>query len=86
MKKVMHLCVSCEGALRRPKDFAGAVTVNGNVLESVPEITEFFQGQLLLGHRVIPFGDCDNFDWETGCKGHEVEDEVEENNDGMDKR
>ena len=26
-----------------------------------------------LGHRVLPFDDCDNFDYQTGCKGHPVE-------------
>ena len=26
--------------------------------------------ELRQGRRVIPMGDCDNFDYQTGCKGH----------------
>lgn len=77
MKRTVHMHVDCAGALRRPEDFVGAITVDGKVLETVQEIKEFFKSQLALGHQIIPCGDCDNFDWETGCRGHEVEEKVE---------
>lgn len=67
----IHLCIDCEDALRHPKDFKGVIIVDGRTLMTVPEIKAFFREQLEFGHKVIPCGDCDNFDWETGCKGHE---------------
>lgn len=30
--------------------------------------------ELAKGHEVIPFGPCDNFDYKTGCRGHEKDD------------
>lgn len=73
MRTRYHMCVDCAGGLKRAKDFKGCITVNGKVLNTVPEIKAFFQYHLNMGHRVIPCGDCDNFDWQTGCKGHPVE-------------
>jgi hypothetical protein len=29
-----------------------------------------FERYIAEGKSVIPMGDCDNFDFETGCKGH----------------
>jgi hypothetical protein len=29
--------------------------------------------ELAQGHEAIPFSECDNWDWKTGCKGHECE-------------
>ena len=76
----IHLCIDCEGALRHPKDFKGVITVDGRTLMTVPEIKAFFREQLELGHKVIPCGDCDNFDWETGWVS--VEERLPEYNPG----
>ncbi len=29
-----------------------------------------------LGHRVIPMGNCDNFDYQKGCQGHSDDTEI----------
>jgi hypothetical protein len=29
--------------------------------------------ELASGKRMLPFGDCDGFDFQTGCPGHPVE-------------
>lgn len=73
MKTRCHMCVDCAGGLKNAKQFKGCITVDGKVLNTVPEVKAFFQHHLDMGHRVIPCGDCDNFDWQTGCKGHPVE-------------
>ena len=39
---------------------------------TVKEIRDFMKLQLAMGRRVLPCGDCDNFDYQTGCKGHEI--------------
>ena len=77
-KTIQHLCISCEGALRRPKDFIGVIQVDGRTLTTLREVKDFFKYQIALGHRVIPCGDCDNFDYETGCKGHVIDSKTEE--------
>lgn len=34
------------------------------------EVRKYLAECLNKGWRVIPCGDCDNFDYQTGCKGH----------------
>lgn len=75
MSKRYHMSIDCTGALRCPKHFIGAIEVDGKRLITVQEVKEFFRHQIFLGRRVIPCGDCDNFDYETGCKGHDIEEE-----------
>lgn len=72
-RRIIHCCLDISGAIRNAKDFKGRITVDGKTLVTVQEIKAFFQEQLDMGRRVLPFGDCDNFDYLTGCKGHEVE-------------
>ena len=55
------------------KMLKGVITVDGHTLNTVKEIRNFLQGQLDMGREVLPMGDCDNFDYKTGCRGHVVE-------------
>lgn len=57
------------------KMLKGVITVDGHTLNTVREIKNFLQGQLDMGREVLPMGDCDNFDYQTGCQGHVVEEE-----------
>ena len=71
--KIYHFCLSIEGAIRNAKDLKGCITLdNGEILMTVKEIKDFMKEQLAMGRKVLPCGDCDNFDYQTGCKGHEV--------------
>ena len=72
MKTKHHMCLEISGAIKNPQMFIGNITVDGKTLYSVPEIVNFFQSQLDMGRRVLPCGDCDNFDYQKGCLGHEV--------------
>lgn len=72
-KTMLHMCIDIEGALMNANNFVGNITIDGKTLFSVKEIKDFFQSQLDLGRKVLPIGDCDNFDYQTGCKGHEVQ-------------
>ena len=38
---------------------------------TVEETKAVLLDELEQGHTVIPYGDCDNFDYKTGCMGHE---------------
>jgi len=45
---------------------------DGTKYLTVHELKSAFLDELANGHEVIPLGDeCDNFDYKTGCKGHE---------------
>lgn len=74
MKQIMHISISIEGAIRNAESLKGCITLkNGKVLETVDEVRAFFNAELLKGRKVLPMGDCDNFDYEKGCLGHKEE-------------
>lgn len=68
----MHICLDIEGGIKSAKKLAGSIKVDGRTLETAKEVKEFLRYQLALGRRVLPIGDCDDFDYQTGCRGHEV--------------
>lgn len=73
-RRVIHCCLDIRGGRMNAKMLKGCITVDGHTLNTVKEIKNFLQGQLDMGRRVLPMGDCDNFDYQTGCRGHDVED------------
>lgn len=70
-----HMGISLTGALRNWQDYlyVGCVTDNdGRVMEPW-EVKNRFLQYISEGKSVIPMdSSCDNFDYQTGCKGHEV--------------
>lgn len=68
-----HIHLSIEGGIRNAATLKGVITVDGKTLMTVKEVRAFLREQLALGRRVLPMGDCDNFDYQTGCKGHKKE-------------
>ena len=68
---IVHTCMSIEGAIINAKYLKGAITVDGYTLKTVKEIRDFMKGELAKGRRVLPMCRCSNFDYQTGCKGHE---------------
>lgn len=75
MKYRMHCCIDCEGAIEQAKHLKGNIKVDGKTLNTVKEVRDFFREQLAMGRKVIPTCDCDNFDYQTGCKGHVIEEQ-----------
>ena len=73
MKGIFHLNLSIRGGLANAEALCGCITVDGKMLNTVPEVKNFLREQLDMGRECLPFGDCDNFDYKTGCKGHFVE-------------
>lgn len=37
------------------------------------EAEDYLLECLAKGWEVLPIGDCDNFDYKTGCKGHKID-------------
>ena len=75
-RRMIHCCLNIKGGMMNARMLKGAITVDGHTLTTVKEIRAFLQEQLDMGRRVLPMGDCDNFDYQTGCKGHVVEETV----------
>lgn len=73
MKRRFHMSVNIDGAIRNAKMYKGCFTVDGRELDTVKEIRSFLNKQKAMGRRVLPCGDCDNFDYKKGCLGHQEE-------------
>ena len=73
-RRMIHCCLDIRDGMMNARMLKGVITVDGHTLTTVKEIRSFLQKQLDMGRRVLPMGDCDNFDYQTGCKGHVVED------------
>lgn len=43
---------------------------DGTPFPSAASLKVAFLDHLTKGHEFLPMGDCDNFDFKTGCRGH----------------
>lgn len=68
---IQHFSMNIQGAIENARDLKGCITVDGKTLNTVAEIRKFLRGQLVLGRKCLPVSRCSNFDYQTGCKGHE---------------
>ena len=68
VKRNVHMCVSIEGAIRN-KAWKAFTQYNGRNAKQVEKMLRY---ELAMGRRVLPVGECDNFDYQEGCRGHEV--------------
>jgi hypothetical protein len=79
MMKQIHCCQSVAGAIRNWKKSdwkrnAKSITVDGKYLTG-EQLRDKFITILSEGTKYLPIGDCDNFDPQNGCRGHEIADE-----------
>lgn len=68
---IRHFCLDIEGGIANAKELKGCINVDGRKLETVAEVRKFLRSQLAMGRKFLPCGRCSNFDYQTGCKGHE---------------
>lgn len=77
MSKTIHLSLSVRGALGWPlweqrNALRWMFRDDGTKFGSVAELRNALMDELAAGHEVVPMAkECDNFDFKTGCKGHE---------------
>jgi hypothetical protein len=77
MSKTVHCCISVRGMLnwdkREAKKMLRSITKNdGTRFRDVAEFRDAMMSELAAGREVLPMSpECDNFDFKTGCKGHE---------------
>lgn len=73
-----HMALDIKGALKcSDKELKGLI--NDPIRGPLPgkEVRLHLQLALSQGKKVLPCGPCDNFDYQTGCKGHEHNEEVD---------
>jgi len=78
MSRNIHMCANIEGLLKRSDSFLGKLFNDDGKQVSGKRVREWLKQQLAEGKRVIPCGTCDNFDYQTGCRGHEVPPQAKE--------
>lgn len=67
-----HMCLNVSGALSQtPKndELSFADNDDGTAMTN-NQLRIYLMKAQSEGKRVLPIGDCDNFDYQTGCKGH----------------
>jgi hypothetical protein len=73
---VMHMSADIRGMLNnhsRKGSLKGVFKDDNGRPISDYEAREYLYDCLAKGWKVIPMGDCDNFDYQTGCKGHSTQ-------------
>ena len=73
---IHHCCLDISGGIKNARMWRNCITVDGRLLRTEKEVKAFFREQQAMGRRVLPIGDCDNFDYQTGCMGHPAEEVV----------
>ena len=74
--RTIHICADIRGMLNnytRKNSLKGVFTDETGRKLSHEEARNYLYDCLSKGWRVIPTGDCDNFDYQTGCKGHDTQ-------------
>ena len=80
----MHMCADIRGMLKnntRKDSLKGALKDDTGRALSRDEARDYLYDCLAKGWRVIPYGDCDNFDYQTGCQGHSAAAKEDEGDD-----
>lgn len=74
----IHMCVDVEGAIinlsRSRARMAGGYRHDDGREMTREEAISALLDEVRKGHRVIPMGSCDDFDYQTGCRGHATPD------------
>lgn len=71
----IHMGISVRGALKWSKAELRKALLwmkkdGGKPFASVAELRQALEAELAQGHEVIPYGNCDNWDFKDGCQGH----------------
>lgn len=76
MRMTKHMSLNIAGALKNRKHITYMEDETGRFLTN-KEAREYLRQCLKEGKRLIPCGDCEGFDYQTGCPGHPLPDEKE---------
>lgn len=70
MSRIIHVCLDIRGALRNRDGWKAVSSSDGKKVTKV-EAREWLMDRLAEGKRVLPMGECEGFNYQTGCPGHE---------------
>ena len=73
MQKIYHMSLSVSRIAKNPRAFVGAVSVDGNQLQSADEVRRWAQYNLDRGIELLPLAECEGHDPIKGCPGHPIE-------------
>ncbi len=67
-----HISLCVRGALMNweLRQFRGMFRRDDGTEMTPREAKSALMDELIAGHEVLPYGDCDNWDWKQGCQGH----------------
>jgi hypothetical protein len=71
-----HMCLSIAGALRQPDSSLKWFTDENGRAMTAKQVRAYLKLADFEGKRVLPMGDCDNFDYVKGCLGHEMPEDL----------
>jgi hypothetical protein len=71
----IHMCLSIRGVLSWPwrdfkRQFKGVFTGDDGRVLTPEQARDYLLDELSKGHKVLPTGPCEGFNYETGCPGH----------------
>lgn len=70
---IHHMCINISCILRQKKSLGKLFyDEDGTVLNNI-EARKMLNKMLAEGKRLFPVGDCEGFNYETGCPGHPSE-------------
>ena len=73
---IRHMSCNIAGLIRNTgkKSMKGFMSdENGKDLTD-KEVRDYLRECLDKGYRVLPMGECEGFNYQTGCPGHEIKD------------
>ena len=73
--RIIHMGLSVRGVLCRTdselkRDYCKWITRKDGSSMTPAQLREAFMDMLSEGKEFVPMGQCDNWDFKTGCKGH----------------
>ena len=69
--RTFHLCLDVRGAMRAPKRMLASMCLHDDGRRmTADEAWNALASALAEGKERLPIGDCDDFDFKTGCRGH----------------
>lgn len=73
MSRRVHMSLSVRGVLTNwtPKMLKNLLRHDDGRTMTAAEAKAALLDELAKGHEMLPYGNCDNFDFKTGCQGHE---------------
>ena len=75
MKEIRHMAIDIAGALRfyGKKSMRGLITEDNGAEWTDKMVRDYFKQSLAKGWKLLPMGNCEGFDHQTGCPGHPQE-------------